>query len=98
MNAYKLHIWTSVRHNGKYSHTVQRYKIVHAHNTEEAKGKIKLKEAKTYNASKDLIIEASTEFIYEAEKIGTVTIQPYYVYSDGSFISVEDFKGQLRED
>jgi hypothetical protein len=98
VNAYKLHIWTAVKHNGKFTHNVQRRKIVHARNSDEAKGKVKLKEAKSYNLPNTFMVETSAEYIYQVEKIGTVIIQPYYVYSDGSYMSVEDFKSQLKED
>ena len=82
MNVFEIDIWRQVRHNGKFSHTVTRMELVHALNEERAKKKITLEKGKTWG-KESLIIESTDEFIYGIRKTGTVTIQPYYVYSDG---------------
>ena len=83
MNAYRISVWRSVRHNGKFSHTVIREELIHARNETEARGKIALAPTREW-ASGTLTIVASSEFIYSARKIGTVRKQLFYVYSDGS--------------
>ena len=66
--------------------------IIHARNETEAKSKVKLAESQT-NKLDGITIDVSKEFIYAVYKIGTVTIQPFYVYSNGKgSISVAEFK------
>ena len=81
MNVYEADIWRSVYHNDKYSHTVQRKQLIHAMNKELAEKKITLEPEKIWG-KEPLIVKASSEIIYRLERTGTVTIQPYYVYSD----------------
>lgn len=82
MNAFEIDIWRQVKHNGKFSHTVTRVELIHARSEQEAKGKVKLTEGKTYiNSNPE--IEVSAEFIYSCRKIGTVRKQLYYEYSNG---------------
>ena len=82
MNIYEADIWRSVYHNDKFSHTVQRKQLIHAMNKQQAEKKITL-EPEKLRGEEPLIIKASPETIYRLEQTGTVTIQPYYVYSDG---------------
>lgn len=82
MNAFEIDIWSQVKHNGKFSHTITRVELIHARNEREAKGKVKLIEGETY-VTGELEIEASAEFIYSCRKTGTVRKQLYYEYSDG---------------
>ncbi len=82
MNVFEIDKWVQVCHNGKYSHTVTRTELIHARNEQEAKGKVKLKESKTW-VSAALEIQVSAEFIYACRKVGTVRKQLYYEYSDG---------------
>lgn len=82
MNAFELDIWKQVKHNGKFSHTVTRMRLIHARNEREARGKVKLAEGET-SLTGTLEIEVSAEFIYSCRKIGTVRKQLYYKYSDG---------------
>lgn len=87
--------WRSLKHNGQFVTNLQRVALIHARNEMEAKSKIKLTEAKTQQLS-NLLIETSNEFIYSVTKIGTVTIEKFYVYSgDRSPILVRHFK--MRE-
>ena len=83
MNTYEIDIWRSVYHDGKYSHTATRVELIHALNENRAKAKITLAPEKTYNSGPSHTVMASKEVIYSIRKTGTVTIQPYYVYSDG---------------
>jgi hypothetical protein len=97
MNAYRIDVWRSVKHNGKFVTNIQRQIVVHARNKEEAESKIKLTK-ESVNKLPALLVEASNEFIYSCEKIGTVTIQPFYVYSDKlSPTLVEDYKNNLKQ-
>jgi hypothetical protein len=80
MNAYEIDIWRSVKHNGEFVVNDPRTEVVHARNETEAKSKIKLAEKKTHQSA-DLLIDVSAEFIYGCHKIGTVTIEKFYVYS-----------------
>jgi hypothetical protein len=82
MNVYRIDIWRSVNHGETFSHNVQRVEIVHALNKDKALKKIKLAPEKVWHSG-SLEIKASSETIYSIEKTGTVTIQPFYVYSDG---------------
>ncbi len=82
MNVYEIDIWRSVKHNGEFSHTVQRKEIIHALNEERAKKRITLAESKTWD-SDGLKTEVSSEFIYRIAKTGTVRKKLYYEYSDG---------------
>ena len=83
MNVYEIDIWTSVKHNGKFSHTVTRTVMVHALNEDRAKKKITLEPEKIYDVGSRLVINASAEFIYRLTKTGTVRKKLYYEYSDG---------------
>ena len=83
MNVYEIDIWRDVYHDGSFSHTAISYELIHALNEERAKRKITLNKEKTYTAGGNHEIKASDEVIYSIRKTGTVTIQPYYVYSDG---------------
>jgi hypothetical protein len=97
LNAYRIDIWRSVKHNDKFICNVQRVQIIHARNEVEAKSKIILK-GETINNLPDLIIKVSSEFIYSCEKIGTVRIEPFYIYSNGrSSISVKEYKEQFNK-
>ena len=92
MNAYDINIWTSVTHNGKFSHKVQRKVLVHARNEAEAKSKIMLAPEKHYDTD-NLHIVASAEYIYSCVKFGTVKKELHYTYSDGRHaIPCEYFK------
>ena len=71
MNAYVIEIWRSVKHNDKFSHTINRFEIIHSRNEAEAKNKITLAQGYIQNLPA-LQIEVSSEFIYSAKKIGTV--------------------------
>jgi len=82
MNVYEFDIWTQVKHNGEFSHTVMRVDVVHALNEERARKKITLHKGKVWKDG-GLEISSSDEFVYGVTKTGTVTIRPYYVYSDG---------------
>ena len=82
MNVYEVDIWRSVNHNGKFSHTVQRFEVIHALNEELAKKKITLDKAKSYG-KEPLIVDVTSEYIYRIKKAGTVTKQMFYVYSSG---------------
>ena len=82
MNVYGIDIWRSVKHNGKFSHTVTRFELVHALNEERAKKKITLAKGCTWG-KEPTVVETSDEFIYAIRKSGVVTKQMYYVYSDG---------------
>lgn len=98
MNAYRISIWRSVKHNGKFVTNIHREIIIHARNSKEADAKITLAPEHTYDSSPTLKIEVSSETIYSTTKIGTVTIEPYYVYSDGQNpISVEQYKTTLKK-
>jgi len=79
MRVYEIDIWRSVYHGDKFSHTTTRLELVHALNEERAKKKITLDGEKTWGQE----ARASSETIYRIKKTGTVTIKPYYVYSDG---------------
>jgi hypothetical protein len=92
MNAYEISIWRGIRHNEKFIVNDQRTVIIHARNETEAKSKVKLAEPQ-HNNLDNIRIDVSKEFIYTVYKIGTVTIQPFYVYSnDRGSISVAEFK------
>lgn len=78
MNVFDFDIWKQVKHDGQFSHTVTRKQTVHALNEERARARIKLEPGYTNDH-----LEVSGEFIYQVKKCGTVTIQPFYVYSDG---------------
>jgi len=67
--------------------------LVHARNEKEAKSKITLIKGDT-KVLPDLIIKVHDEFIYSCTKIGTVKIEPFYVYSDDqqSPVSVSYYK------
>jgi hypothetical protein len=97
MNAYRVDIWKSVKHNGKFVTNIQRVIVIHARNTEEAKAKAILKKS-TVNKLEGLIVEASAEYIYSCEKIGTVTIEKFYVYSnhDYSPVPVEEYRNSFK--
>jgi hypothetical protein len=84
MLGFRLHIWYSVKHNGEFVVNNGRTEIVHARNECEAKSKAVLAPAK-HQIIGNLTIDCSPEFIYEAEKIGTVkTItRKFYQYSNG---------------
>ncbi len=82
MNAYEFRIWKSVKHNDKFSHNLERTQLIHARNETEATNKITLEKGNTHKLQ-NLIITVSDEYIYSTIKIGTVTIKPFYVYSDG---------------
>jgi hypothetical protein len=101
MNAYRIDMWRSVKHNGVWVTTVSRTEIIHARNEKEARSKIILKEAYVNNLPQ-LKIETGNEFINSCEKIGTVTIEPFYVYSGQNYnyspISVEDYKAKYKND
>jgi hypothetical protein len=92
MNAYGIDIWRSVKHNGEFVTNANRFVIIHARNEQEAKTKVTL--AKAYiNDLPALKMEVSAEIIYSVTKLGTVRIEPFYVYSgDKSSISVKEFK------
>lgn len=92
MNAYGIDIWRGVEHNGKFVTNANRFEVIHARNEQEAKSKITLAKGYTQELPA-LTIKVSAECIYSVTKLGTVKIEPYYVYSgDKSPISVEDFK------
>lgn len=82
MNVYEIDVWRQVKNNGEFSHTVTRLELIHALNEERAKKKITLAEPKTYQRD-NITTEVTGEFIYRITRTGTVTIQPYYKYSDG---------------
>jgi len=82
MNVYEIDIWKQVKRNGEFSHTVTRLELVHALNEERAKKKVILAESRKWDSS-NLMIEASSEFIYNIRKTGIVTKKQYYEYSDG---------------
>jgi len=84
MNVYEAIIWRSVYHNETFSHTITRTQLIHALNEERAKRKIKLESERICKCG-DIDIRVSSETIYRLKKTGTVTIQPYYVYSDGRY-------------
>ena len=81
MNVYEFMIWTAVRHNGNFSHNIERIERIHAMNEERARGKIILKET-TQQMVGTLKLEASREYIYSTRRIGTVVKRMYYEYSD----------------
>lgn len=85
MNAYEICIWKSVKHNGKFSHNIERRQLVHTRNEKEAGLKVELEPSKIHDMTKagGILIEVSQEYIYEVVKIGTVHIEKFYVYSDG---------------
>lgn len=83
MNVFEFDIWCSVKHNGKFSHTVTRMEVIHALNKERAKKKITLQKGETRTLSGGLEITSSDEFIYSVRRTGNVTKQLFYVYSDG---------------
>ncbi len=91
MNAYRVDIWCSVKNSGKWSHNSSRIVRIHARNEKEARQKVNLAPAKSWDKE---AIEVSSETIYSVEKIGTVTIQPFYVYSNSGYspVAVNDFK------
>ena len=82
MNVYEADIWRSVYHNDKFSHTATRWQLIHALNEERAKRKITLAEEKMWESGA-LQIKVLSETIYSLRKSGTVTKQPFYVYSNG---------------
>lgn len=84
MNAFRISVWKSVTHNGKFSHTIAREELIHARNEAEALCKITLAPASKSPVGSTLNIDVSSEVIYSAKKIGTVRKQLFYVYSDGS--------------
>ena len=98
MNAYEIDLWRSVKHNGEFVTNLQRRIIVHARNEKEAKTKVTLKES-TVNKLPGLTIEASRESIYRTTLIGTVTIEPFYVYSSSrTSIPVKEYQLRHRLD
>ena len=82
MNVYEAHIWRSVYHSGQFSHTATRTQLIHALNEGRAKQKIVLAPEKVMGIEPHTV-KASAEVIYALRKVGTVTIQRFYVYSDG---------------
>lgn len=82
MNVYKADIWCSMYHSNVFSHTSVRTQLIHALNKDRAKKKIKLA-AERIMGKEPNIVKASAETIYDLRKVGTVTIKPYYVYSNG---------------
>jgi len=97
MNAYEVRIWRSVKHNGVFVCNNDRLVVIHARNKEQAEKKITL--AKAINNLNDGLVEVSAEWVYSTELIGTVTIQPFYVYSKGrNNISVADFKKRMLDE
>jgi len=82
MNVYEIRIWRTIKHGGEFSHTATRLEIVHALNEERALKKITLASARHWYEEFRLV-EASEEYVYSINRTGTVTIQPFYVYSDG---------------
>jgi len=82
MNTYEMDIWSTVKHNGEFSHTATRVQFVHALNEERARKKVKLAGERTINSGA-IPITASSETIYAIRKTGTVLKKLMYVYSDG---------------
>lgn len=98
MNAYRIDIWKSVEHNGKFVANINRVVLIHARNETEAKSKISLQKETVQNLPQ-LEIKVSNEVIYSCERIGTVTIERFYVYSDGRTpISVKEYQAQLKKE
>ena len=89
MIAYGIDIWRSSKHNGKFVTNA-----VHARNEREAKTKVNLAKAYINDLTTlKLKMEVSAEVIHGIVKLGTVRIEPFYVYSgDNTPISVEEFK------
>jgi len=82
MNVYEIDIWRAVYHGEKGDKFItnnQRQVVVHALNEERAKRKITLAPAE----DKSPRYRTEAEFIYRIKRTGTVTIKPYYEYSDG---------------
>ena len=82
MNVYEIDIWHAVYHGDKGDKFItnnKRQVVVHALNEERAKKKITLAPA----IDKLPHYRTSEEFIYRIKSTGTVTIKPYYEYSDG---------------
>jgi len=81
MKGYKVHIWQSVSHNGKFSHHSQSYQTIHAYNEKEARSKIReLKPARRHELDNGVVFEVSKEFIYEVEYLGRVQRRTVYDY------------------
>lgn len=98
MNAYEVNIWASVKHNGIFSHHIERELVIHARNVGEAKNKVYLKKGCINTGNDKLNIEVSEEFIESVYLIGEVEIHPHYVYSGNSRspILVSEYKAYLK--
>jgi len=89
MNVYEVDIWKSVKHNGIFSHNIQRKLVIHAVNEQKARSKTlrTLASSSTQHSvgtvTNGLTIEVSPEYIYGIQKTGTVIKRMYYEYSDG---------------
>ena len=82
MNVYEITLFQGVYHGEKgdiFITNNQRELVIHALNEERAKKKITLKSGE----DKSPHYRTTPEVIYSIKRTGTVTIQPYYVYSDG---------------
>ena len=97
MNAYRVDIWCSVKHNDKFIQNSSNAYIIHARNEEEARSKVTLRKGYTKDLP-GLKLEVSNETIYSSRKVGTVIIEPYYVYSDGNNISVAHYKARIKKE
>lgn len=98
MLGFRVDIWYSVKHNGKFVVNNNRLEIVHARNADEARRKIVLEPAKQHIVG-DLTIDSSAEFIYSIEKIGTVKVvtRKFYEYSNGLSREIPPKEIRLRQ-
>jgi hypothetical protein len=94
MNAYKITIRKSVKHNGIFSHNVSRELIAHAKNEDEAKNKITLEKSYQELVTGNLTVDVGDEAIYSFDKIGTVhkETKEYFVYSNENYPPIETNK------
>lgn len=95
MNAYEISIWRSVKNDGNFTHNASRTEIIHARNKGEAERKILLRKGQVKTLSGEHTFETGDEVIYAVYKIGTVHIEPFYVYSDKRYPkSVSEYKAK----
>ena len=86
-NGYEVHIWATVLHNGKFSHTATRQKIVHASTEEAVRMAVTIKPGYEQEVHDGFILTVGREYIYSVTYLG----RPEYVVR-----YVKDDEGDLK--
>lgn len=98
MNAYVVDIWSSLKHNSVSLPATTRQLVIHARNTNEATSKVILNSGYIKELP-GLKIEVGKEFVYSCRKIGTVTIEKFYTYSNDAHVPIRvcDYKNYIKD-